>query len=611
MVTIFPNIKTTLTPRYIPLDVALDRIKSGRSKERCEQIRSCNSKDERGNLKGLLPCVVFTGKFTARNNDSCIEQTKLIILDFDNVIDLKTEKESLKATKFIYACWVSPSGTGLKALVKVATNDHTGHFLSLEKRFPQLDSAGKDIARVCYESYDPDLYLNLNSEVYTGIYKEPAKEVKIDTSTSDYKFGCLLTWLRNKGTSFIDGNRNNFVFRLAAACNRIGMSENDCIYNIGMIVSGTGFEDEANVSIRGVYKRYSKDFGSYALKENEVYDSKTNENVTNKIYDIEDFSEDIITFNSIWDEFLRSYRDGITKGDSTHIKELDEHFRWMKGQTNLLHGFGNFGKSTFFLQLAMLKSLYDGTVWGIFTPEQMPAVLFYRDLVQGLLGKTINNKLLNFISIDELENIKEFVHTHFVLIYPKKNKSTPEYIFDRLFDSIIKHKVGSCVIDPFNKLAHAWGNRDDHYLETQLAKYKTFTSQNDIYLTIMAHPTNPKSPDINYDMPTPDVWNLAGGAMWNNSMDNILVYHRPKHHIDKAATDCIFGSQKIRFQQMNGIPGYINMDYRRDKFRFYINGVSPLDSEFVRKKLEVKSEAIFNPLKPNTDFLDERDEIPF
>lgn len=79
----------------------------------------------------------------------------------------------------------------------------------------------------------------------------------------------------------------------------------------------------------------------------------------------------------------------------------------------------------------------------------------------------------------------------------------------------------------------------------------------------------------------------------------------------QAATDCIFGSQKIRFQQMNGIPGYINMDYRRDKFRFYINGVSPLDSEFVRKKLEVKSENIFNPLQPNTYFLDERNEIPF
>ncbi len=561
----------------------------------------------------MLPCVVFSGKFSHRNNESCIEQTKIITLDFDYLPDLELQKQKLKSTPFVYAMWVSPSGSGLKALVKVSTNNHSGHFLALEKYFPNLDGAGKDIARVCYESYDPELYINPNSEVYTDIFIEKREVVKIDTTTSDYKFNCLLTWLQSKGANFIDGNRNNFIFRLAAACNRIGMSEGDCVYNISMIVSGTGFEDEANRSIRGVYKRYSKDYGSYAMKENEVYDSKSNERVTDKIYDVEDFSEDIITFNSIWDEFLKSYKEGITKGDTTHILEIDEHFRWMRGQMNLLHGFGNFGKSTFFLQMAMIKSLHDGTVWGLFTPEQMPAVLFYRDLVQALIGKTINNKLLNYITQDELDNVKDFIHQHFILIYPKKNKATPDYIFDRLFDSIIKYKVGSCVIDPFNKLAHNWSNRDDHYLEGQLSRYKMFASQNDIYLTIMAHPTNPKTPDVNYDMPIPDVWNLAGGAMWNNMMDNILVYHRPKHHIDKSATDCVFGSQKIRFQQMNGIPGYVNMDYRREKFRFYINGKSPLDTEFVRNKLEIKSPAAFvqSAIQPNEYFENLGDELPY
>lgn len=614
MVTIFPNITTTKNPHYISVEKALDRIKLGRSKERCEQIRACQSKDERANLKGLLPCVVFTGKFSQRGNEFCTERSKMIVLDFDHVGNVHEEKEIFKSIPFVHACWISPSGTGIKVLIKVSTNDHLSHFLALEKRFPKLDVAGKDIARVCYESYDPDIYINLKSEIYKDVFKEEKKAVKIDTNTSDYKFNCLLKWLQDKGSGFVDGNRNNFVFRLAAACNRIGMSENDCIYNISMITAGTGFEDEADNAIRSLYKRYAKNFGAFEMKENQVYSKGTNENVTEQIYEGEDFSQDTITFNSIWDEFIMAYRDGITKGDTTHVLEIDQHFRWMKGQINLLHGFGNFGKSTMLMQLALIKSLYDNTKWCFFTPEQMPATFFYRDLVQMLLGKTINNRLSNHITLTELNNIKEFVHEHFIITYPKKNNPTPEYIMDRLFENVITNKIDSCVIDPWNQLVHKWGARDDHYLETHLTKFKLFTKQNNVYFTITTHPTNPKTPDANFDMPMPDVWNISGGGMWNAIMDNILCYHRPKHHIDKSAPDCQFASQKIRFQQMNGIPGIVNMIFEREKFRFYFNGSSPLENEFVRNKLEVKTTSLFSndAMQPSKKFYDDpREDLPF
>lgn len=617
-VTIFQDILTTDKAYHMDVDVAFSRIKNGKSKDTCERIRACESKDEQNNIKKKLPCVLFTGEFNKRHNDGCDVQSKLIILDFDKVLNIEELKESLKKRKFIYACWLSPSATGLKALVKVSTKDHLSHFLALEKIFPNLDKAGKDLARVCYESYDPDIYINPKPEVFEGQYFEPKNEVKVDTTTSDYKFKALLTWLQSKGSSFVDGNRNNFVFTLASACNRIGMSKGDCEYNIGVMIAGTGFEKEAAYSIDGVYKRYQSTFGAFEMKENEVYDKHTKENVTSKIYDGNDFSEDTITFESVWDELLTEYANGITKGDSTHILEIDQHFRWMKGQINLLHGFGNFGKSTFLMQLALIKSLYDGTKWCFFSPEQMPPTFFYRDLIQALMGKTMDNKRFNPVTIYELNQIKDFVHSHFILTYPKKNNPTPDYIMDRLFENVITNKIDSCVIDPFNQLAHKWGARDDHYLEDILTRFKRFTKQNNVYFTITTHPKNPGNPDPNYDMPTPDFWNIAGGAMWNNVMDNILVYHRPKHHIDKTDQSCIFGSQKIRFQQMNGIPGDVIMIYDRKSFRFFVNDKSPLDNDFVKKRLNLDEKTLFSGIEPNKEFdkSDDQfkkleDEIPF
>lgn len=604
MITIFKNIITVSEPHYISVQEALNRIRIGKSKNLCEQIRACKSKDERNNLKKQLPCVVFTGKFEKRHNNGCIEQSKLIILDFDYISNLPAQKELLKNTKFIYAFWVSPSGEGIKALVKVSTNNHEKHFLALEKHFNNLDKAGKDLSRVCYESYDPDVYVNEDAETFSELFVEIKKEIKIDTTTSDYKFSCLLKWIQDKGTSFVEKNRNNFTFKLACACNRIGMDVNDALYNILNVVSGSGFEDEATSIIKGTYKRYAASFGKYEMEENQVFSKDTRENKTESVFDGDDFSDDLITFNSVWGEFMNTYKNGITKGDSTHIPEIDPHFRWMKGQTNLLQGYGNFGKSTFFGQIALLKSLYDGTKHCYFSPEQMPAVFFYRDLIQALIGKSLNTSLQRHITEEEINNIKDFVNDHFLIIYPKKNKATPEYVLDRFFECVIKNNIDSCIIDPFNKLSHNWGARDDHYLEEKLTTFKTFATQNDVYFSVMAHPKNPPRPDKTEDMPTPDVWDLAGGAMWNNSMDNILCYHRPKHHVDKSSSECLFASQKIRFQQMNGIQGTIYMRYDRENFRFYFNNKSPFETDFVRNKLNIKNDMA---LQPNTSFFSNPD----
>ena len=46
----------------------------------------------------------------------------------------------------------------------------------------------------------------------------------------DDTFDKILKWLSNRGDAFRTGERNVFLYKLASACCRFGISELDCVY---------------------------------------------------------------------------------------------------------------------------------------------------------------------------------------------------------------------------------------------------------------------------------------------------------------------------------------------------------------------------------------------
>ena len=166
-VTIFKNITDTATPFHVGIDIVLDRIRNGKSKELVTQIRKEKNKSERNDLKKQLPSICFSGKFSKRADNSILEHSGLICLDFDGYEkqkDLIQDKEKMMKDKYTFSVFISPSGNGLKVLVKIPNDaeNHTKYFQSLEKYYNSnyFDTTSKNISRVCYESYDPLIYLN-------------------------------------------------------------------------------------------------------------------------------------------------------------------------------------------------------------------------------------------------------------------------------------------------------------------------------------------------------------------------------------------------------------------------------------------------------------------
>ena len=137
-VTIFQSIKDTSTPFHRNVGVILERIKSGATKELVKKIRAEKRKPERNELKKQLPAICFSGTFTKRSDNAIVEHSGLICLDFDGYQkqkELLQDKENLSKNKYVYSVFISPSGNGLKVLVKIPADqdNHINYFSRLLK----------------------------------------------------------------------------------------------------------------------------------------------------------------------------------------------------------------------------------------------------------------------------------------------------------------------------------------------------------------------------------------------------------------------------------------------------------------------------------------------
>lgn len=597
MITAFKNIWSK-EPHYISVELALNRIKNGNSKKLVEEIRNTLDKEKAGELKKNLPCICFSGKFGAdRKDEQIISHSQYLVLDFDNVYELRDKQTEIISNKFVYACWVSPSGNGLKALIKIANGDkHRDHFEALEEIFPEVDKSGKNPSRVCYESYDPEIYINENAEVFNKI-KKTEKIVTFERTVDDQKiFKNLLTWLSNKSEAFVTGERNNFIFKLACACCRYGIPEdttNGLIH--AEFVSNSEFtKREADKAIASAYRVNSKNYGSASFDKEQLVDKVTRKEieVEKAVFDEEGKLKDVIYGIDVKEQALSLYENGYTAVSGIGVKEMDDSFKPKKGEITVLTGIGNYGKSSWKKWYQAMRIVLYGEKFATFSPEDNPPEEYYHDFVEILLGCDCTPSNPNRPSRQVYEYTYDFVCKHIFYVYPKNVTPTPQYIMEVFLQLIVKEGVDGVDIDPFNQLANNYQNFGgrDKYLEWVLSLFSRFSQINNVYFWIVAHPIKmQKASDGNY--PCPDVFDIADGALWNNKLDNILVYHRPYGQTDPQNPTCEFHSKKIRRQKVVGKKGFFMFEMLFRTRRFFFNGVDPLQKILNEKNMTFKTES--------------------
>lgn len=280
-VTIFQSIKDTSAPFHRGVMGILIRIKEGTSKDLVKRIRSEKNKTERNELKKQLPAICFSGTFNKRNDNALLEHSGLICLDFDGYEKQKVlleDKDMLTKNKFVFSAFVSPSGNGLKVLVKIPADaeNHQNYFNSLEKYFNSVyfDKTSKNISRVCYESYDPLIYINENSSVWDKIeepeYQEVTRNVDAPTITitDENKIVDILIkwWVKKYPMS--EGQRNHNAYILAMALNDFGINRSLASYVLNQYATESFDLAEIQRTIDSAYAN-KQNFGTKAYQDEE------------------------------------------------------------------------------------------------------------------------------------------------------------------------------------------------------------------------------------------------------------------------------------------------------------------------------------------------------
>ena len=255
----FTNSITEFTSNTESILNILHKIKNGEWEKQVTNIRkyiSDGDNNKASDVKKSLPAFTVSATFkdNKRKKEHIDTYTGLLHLDYDKIDNVQELKSRVIGIPYTYAVFISPSGRGLKVFVKSDNdlNSHTNAFNKLREYYDSIvgiesDKAIKDITRLCFVSYDADLYLNENSETYR--HKGDLSEV--------WNFTC------NK-QSFIIGNRNNFIHLFACNANRQGFDINDVI-NYALSYSDETFpEDEIKRTINSAFKNNESENGRAA-----------------------------------------------------------------------------------------------------------------------------------------------------------------------------------------------------------------------------------------------------------------------------------------------------------------------------------------------------------
>ncbi|MGC4035215.1 MAG: DUF3987 domain-containing protein [Chitinophagaceae bacterium] len=238
-------------------------------KQRTEIFRTL-SKDKQDRFKiEEFEYVTWGGIFQERRDDKLIRESGLVCLDLDKLSDPASLKRLLiEKCPYLLFGFISPSGDGLKVVfrctpgLKFKDNYYSyGEYLLSNFQIPKssIDYSCVNISRACFLCHDPEAYINPEITENTSIQSLPYLEVIpgeaipeiIDDEYEETKENifespvflyapiqfnfenrnlvtnfislCRVN-IKNHG-DFVEGNRHNWVLRLASLCNSFGMEK--------------------------------------------------------------------------------------------------------------------------------------------------------------------------------------------------------------------------------------------------------------------------------------------------------------------------------------------------------------------------------------------------
>ena len=286
--TIFKNFTVPVEKKSLLL-IAND-IASGKYKAEVEEIRALleqGKTEEAANKKKQLLAFTPSAVFSEKRQMPFLEMySGFVHLDFDKLTpeQLDAAFKVIAEIPYTFLCFISPSGNGLKVFIEVNTEieHHDIAYLQVQKHYEdatglKADPSCKDITRLCFMSYHPGLFKNIRNEKFKvqlpEIFTQPEAQPKAqpvippvqEVPEEDLNIAFIFNQqiqFTNQKTQYTDGNRNNYIYRLASNCNRAGLSQSDtellCTQHFDLP------EREIKEAVKSVYSHHKPEFAKFA-----------------------------------------------------------------------------------------------------------------------------------------------------------------------------------------------------------------------------------------------------------------------------------------------------------------------------------------------------------
>tara|TARA_R110000751_G_scaffold192009_1_gene297605 strand:+ start:3124 stop:4941 length:1818 start_codon:yes stop_codon:yes gene_type:complete len=602
-VTILKNLYEKDKTYHRPLTEALTRIKEGNSAKPIGALR-----DGDKSQKNQLPAVLFSGEFRSRKDSDIIEHSGFIVLDFDHVGDVQRVKDAISIDSFVYSCWVSPSGDGIKALVRITNSErHKDHFRALESYFMQtydleVDSSGINVSRACFESYDPDLVLNEESTKFGGLLSEQAEKQELGGSdkihTNYIKLNTAALMIRRAS----EGEKHIILLKAATLCG-------------GWVATGQIEESDAvDVMYKEICKRDIDDEkealstihrGIEAGRLMPIKDLIADENATKREMLINDGDMSFISSDTDDLDWIIKYANGdFETGLDTGDPELDKCFMY-KREFVVINGHSNVGKTTTALYMMVNSATRHGWRWLVYSSENKTAALKMK-LMQFACDRKIG-------SMNSIQRSKcwDWVNKHFLVI-SNKDAYTYSEIIVMMEKSMRQYKIDACFIDPYNslRLDMRGSNLNSHEYHYEAAtEFLQFSTNNNVAVWLNMHAVTEAQRRKGSDglAIAPFAEDTEGGGKFVNRADCFLTIHRKvqsqDHNIRRMSELHV---RKVREVETGGLPtGYDNpyiltMNSSMTGFHGW------LSKESLFQPIDIQEDKPFElnySLKPNEEFL--------
>lgn len=327
-------------------------IASEKYKAEVEEIRTLIAQgktDEATAKKQQLPAFTPSATFKEKRLLTHIEQySGFVHLDFDKLTPEELEQafKIIASIPYTFLCFLSPSGNGLKVFIEITTGaeHHNIAYKQVQQYYEERigiasDPKCKDITRLCFMSYHPDLYKNIRNEKFevsistVPVSPQPAVEgpqqVADETDWPVALQKCL-RFTEQKNT-YSEGNRNEFIYVFASNANRKGIPQEIalqfCVQNYDLP------DKEIRASFRSAYTHHTSEFAKFANSA--------------KLQDHP--SEDYLKNTPLIPEELYLQMPGIIRNGAMAFTQLRERDVFLTGAISVLSGC-----------LPGVKGIYDG-----------------------------------------------------------------------------------------------------------------------------------------------------------------------------------------------------------------------------------------------------------